>query len=86
MTENAEHKCRQIILEIFNRFPTTDALKPHVFDLLKISHKVLIADNEDNSLTALRIIFDLHKSFRPNLENQVQVSVVYTCPNLVAVH
>lgn len=45
-----------------------------MFDLLKLSLRVLIVDNEENSLTALRIIFDLHKSFRPNLENQVQVS------------
>lgn len=44
--------------------------------MLKLSMKVLIIDNEENSLTALRIIFDLHKSFRPSLENQVQVSVM----------
>jgi transformation/transcription domain-associated protein len=73
-SDNAENKCRQIILEIFNRFPNSDVLKPCVFDMLKLSLRVLIVDNEDNSLTALRIIFDLHKSFRPSLEAQVQVS------------
>lgn len=76
-TDNAENKCRQIILEIFNRFPNSDALKPCVFDMLKISLRVLMVDNEDNSLTALRIIFDLHKSFRPNLEIQVQVTIIW---------
>lgn len=35
--------------------------------------KVFAEDNEENALTSLRIIFDLHKSFRPSLENHVQV-------------
>lgn len=35
--------------------------------------QVLSDDNEENALTALRIIFDLHKSYRPSLESQVQV-------------
>lgn len=65
-------------MEIFNRFPNSDVLKPCVFDMLKLSLKVLVVDNEENSLTALRIIFDLHKSFRPSLENQVQVRRLQT--------
>lgn len=30
-------------------------------------------DNEENALVAIRIIFDLHKTFKPALESQVQV-------------
>jgi transformation/transcription domain-associated protein len=36
--------------------------------------KVLIEDNEENALVAQRIIFDLHKAFKPGLETQVQVN------------
>ena len=30
------------------------------------------SDNEDNALVALRILFDLHKNYRPKLEAEVQ--------------
>lgn len=35
--------------------------------------QVFAEDNEDNALTALRIIFDLHKAYRPILEAHAQV-------------
>lgn len=42
--------------------------------------KVLQADNEDNALIAQRVIFELHKAYRPHTESQVQVS---TCINRI---
>jgi transformation/transcription domain-associated protein len=33
---------------------------------------VLDQDNEDNAIICIRIIFDLHKNYRPALENEVQ--------------
>jgi transformation/transcription domain-associated protein len=50
-------------------------LPAFVFFLTNISLKVFADDNEDNALTSLRIIFDLHKSFRPSLETHVQVAL-----------
>lgn len=49
-------------------------VQPYVFALIH-KFQVFAEDNEDNALTALRIIFDLHKSFRPSLESHVQVKL-----------
>lgn len=48
-----------------------EALKPFALDLLKACVTTLSTDNEENALVASRIAFDLHKTFRPNLEEPV---------------
>jgi transformation/transcription domain-associated protein len=63
---------RNVILEVLNRMPHSETLKPYVVDLMKLSMHVAATDNEENALIALRIIFDLHKNYRPNLEDEVQ--------------
>lgn len=71
-TDNVEHKLRNVVIEILNRLPHSEVLRPFVQDLLKLSMHVLACDNEENGLICLRIIFDLHKNFRPALEPDVQ--------------
>jgi hypothetical protein len=71
-TDTVEHKVRNVILEVLNRMPHSETLKPYVVDLMKLSMHVAATDNEENALIALRIIFDLHKNYRPNLEDEVQ--------------
>eukprot|EP00897_Mesotaenium_endlicherianum_P005503 jgi/Mesen1/4981/ME000248S04265 len=77
LTDSADHKVRNVILEILNRLPHNEVLRPYVFDLLKLSHAVMASDNEENGIIALRIMFDLHKNFRPSLENEVQLFLDY---------
>jgi len=67
-----ESRLRHTVLETINRLPNNEALRPYVTELLRLATDVLSCDNEDNSLTCLRIIFDLHKNFRPSLEAEVQ--------------
>ena len=71
-TDNEENKCRRTVLEIMYRFPGSEILRPHVADLTHVALKVFQDDNEDNSLIALRILFDIHKLFRPTPEATVQ--------------
>ena len=40
--------------------------------MLSLCMKLLETDNEENAVICLRIIFDLHKNFRPTLECEVQ--------------
>ena len=40
--------------------------------MLSLCMKLLETDNEENAVICLRIIFDLHKNFRPTLEREVQ--------------
>ncbi|XP_078446328.1 phosphatidylinositol 3- and 4-kinase family protein with FAT domain-containing protein isoform X2 [Wolffia australiana] len=71
-TENLEHKLRNVVVDILNRLPHSEVLRPFVQDLLKVSLQVLTQDNEDNALVAIRIIFDLLRNFRPTQDNEVQ--------------
>lgn len=70
--DNLDHKLRNVVLEILNRIPHSEVLRPYVQDLLKVAMQVLTTDNEENGLICIRIIFDLFRNFRPSLENEVQ--------------
>ncbi|KAM7524076.1 hypothetical protein LguiA_013978 [Lonicera macranthoides] len=78
-TDNPEHKLRNIVVEILNRLPHTEVLRPFVQELLKVAMHVLTADNEENGLICIRIIFDLLRNFRPTLENEVQPFLDFVC-------
>jgi transformation/transcription domain-associated protein len=78
-TETVEHKLRNVLLEILNRLPHNEVLRPYVLDLIQLSMTVLKTDNEENAHICLRTIFDLHKNFRPSLETEVQPFLDFVC-------
>lgn len=78
-TDNPEHKLRNIVVEILNRLPHSEVLRPFVQDLLKVAMQVLTTDNEENGLICIRIIFDLLRNFRPTLEAEVQPFLDFVC-------
>lgn len=78
-TDNPEHKLRNVIVEVLNRLPHSEVLRPFVQDLLKVALHVLTVDNEENGLICIRIIFDLLRNFRPSLENEVQPFLDFVC-------
>lgn len=47
-------------------------MKEYVPDLCKALMKILRVENEDNAVVCVKIIIDLHRSFRQVLEDQVQ--------------
>lgn len=65
-------KLRRTVLEILNRLPNNEILRPHSIPLLHTAMHVLSTDYEECALITLRIIFDLHKNYRPGLEEEVQ--------------
>lgn len=77
--DNPEHKLRNIVVEILNRLPHSEVLRPFVQELLKVALQVLTTDNEENALIAVRIIFDLLRNFRPTLESEVQPFLDFVC-------
>ncbi|KAL8143397.1 hypothetical protein V2J09_016429 [Rumex salicifolius] len=77
--DNHEHKLRNVVVEILNRLPHSEVLRPFVQDLLKVALQVLTTDNEENGLICIRIIFDLLRNFRPTLENEVQPFLDFVC-------
>ena len=64
-----------MILEVFSRLPQNDSLKPYVPDLMNIAMRVIgdIDDNEDNAVMCLKLLFELHKTYRGMLDVQVLV-------------
>ncbi|CAK9157022.1 unnamed protein product [Ilex paraguariensis] len=77
--DNPEHKLRNIVVEILNRLPHSEVLRPFVQELLKVAMHALTTDNEENGLICIRIIFDLLRNFRPTLENEVQPFLDFVC-------
>jgi hypothetical protein len=53
------------------RLPHNETLRPYGVQLMQAAMHVLGTDNEENGLLCLRICFDLHKAYRPSLEDQV---------------
>lgn len=62
---------RQTTTYMLSRLPMNEVVKPYAAELLRVCVAALGSDNEENALIASRIAFDLHKSFRPALEEAV---------------
>lgn len=69
---NTLHRTRAIILDIISRLPANETFRSHLLAVFNIAIDILRKDNEDNAVTAIRIIFDLYKSFRAELSSQAQ--------------
>ncbi|GMF35265.1 unnamed protein product [Phytophthora fragariaefolia] len=67
-----QNRSRKVLLQILNRLPSNEALRPYVAQLLQLLMEVLQKDNEENALIALKTLFDLHRNYRPGLRNEVQ--------------
>ncbi len=57
---------RKLVLEMIQRLPANEFLKPYAKDVLKLAFKLLETENEENVIVCLRIIIELHKQFRPS--------------------
>ncbi|CAN0484248.1 unnamed protein product, partial [Hapterophycus canaliculatus] len=71
MVDNKINKFRHVILEILHRLPNNEVLKPYVQELLLLVMTVVDTDNEENAIQGLRVVFDLQKNYRPQLESEV---------------
>ena len=74
-----EHKTRNAVLEMMNRLPHNEHLRPHDKLVLGLAMDALKTENEENALICLRIIFDLHRNFRPSLESEVAPFLEFVC-------
>ncbi|CBQ69344.1 related to TRA1-component of the Ada-Spt transcriptional regulatory complex [Sporisorium reilianum SRZ2] len=67
-----EQRLRHMVLETTHRLPQQEVLKPYADSLMTAMLSVLRDDNEDNAVLALKVIIDLHRSFKAVLQDQVQ--------------
>ena len=83
LVDDEENALRHVIYEILNRLPFNEVLRPYEQELLNLALDPLASENEKNALLCLRIIFDLHRNFRPSMDERRSpflafVSDVYT--------
>jgi transformation/transcription domain-associated protein len=67
-----EQKLRSLCLEILNRLPNNETLRPYVSEILGLVLDLIKTENEENVLICIRIIIDLHKNYRGTLETPAQ--------------
>jgi transformation/transcription domain-associated protein len=72
LEDNNMHKTRKCVLEMLNKLPHNEHLRPHDKTVLRLATSSLRVENEENALICLRVIFDLHRNFRPSLEFEVE--------------
>lgn len=70
---------RKLILEMIQRLPTSDFVRPYVKQILSLCLKLLQTDNEENVLVCLRIIIDMHKQYRPAYSPDSEVILILFC-------
>jgi|TARA_B100000780_G_scaffold266898_1_gene223507 transformation/transcription domain-associated protein len=68
---NHLNKLRHNVLEILNRLPSNDYLTQYIDKLILLVMHIMEVDNEENALICVRILFALHKNFRPKLKKYV---------------
>jgi transformation/transcription domain-associated protein len=61
------------VLELLNRLPPNEAFKPYATTLFELCVGVVRTDNQDNSLIAVKVIFDLFKTYKGQLEPQANL-------------
>ena len=74
---DVDHRIRAALLEILNRLPLGDSLRPYSAALCALATRQLAVDNEENGLTCIRILFDCHKHYHPTLEAEVQPFIAF---------
>eukprot|EP00794_Sanderia_malayensis_P003404 gene3404-3894_t len=77
VSETPEQELRKLLLEILHRIPTNEQLKPFVKPILTLMFAILEIENEENVLVALRIIIELHKQYRPQMQTEIQAFLVF---------
>jgi len=62
---------RKLILEILYRLPANDQLQVYVRPILNLMMELLGTDNEENVLVCLKIIIELHKIYKPKINDGI---------------
>lgn len=64
-------RTRLAILETLHRLPQFEPVKALAKDLMKMMVNVVRDDNEENAVVAIKVIIDLHRHLKSELENEV---------------
>ena len=63
--EQADHKLRWLIVDVLQRLPQNEIIKPYVNNLLRLALRVITFDNEENALKCMHIFSDVLRTHKP---------------------
>lgn len=67
--EALQNGLRHLLLETLHRLGHHEPLRAHASTLMTLLLKLMESENEDNSILALKIIIDLHRSYKDTIGN-----------------
>ncbi len=63
--DTSEHKLRRLIVDVLQRLPQNETIKPYIHDLLRQALQVIKSDNEENALICMHIFSDVFRTHKP---------------------
>ena len=63
--DSVEYQFRRVLLEIINRLPVNEAIRPHATPIFNCMLHILRHDNEENGVIACKTLLDVVRSYRP---------------------
>ena len=63
--DTPDHKLRWLIVDVMQRLPQNEIIKPHINDLLRLALRVITSDNEENALKCMHIFSDVLRTHKP---------------------
>ena len=63
--ETAEHKLRRLVVDVLQRLPQNETVKPYIHELLRLALQVIRTDNEENALICMHIFSDVFRAHKP---------------------
>ena len=63
--ETSEHKLRWLIVDVLQRLPQNETIKPYINDLLRLALRVITSDNEENALKCMHVFSDVLRTHKP---------------------
>lgn len=67
--EALQNGLRYLLLETLHRFGHQEPLRAHAANLMQLLLKLMETENEDNAILALKIVIDLHRSYKDTIGN-----------------
>ena len=55
------NRVRGILWDVLNRLPYVEAMQSYAMELMNLTMAMVQRENEDNAITCVKTIFDLHK-------------------------
>ncbi|KAF7233556.1 hypothetical protein EG68_10469 [Paragonimus skrjabini miyazakii] len=71
LQESPLQQLRRMCLEIFQKMPNGDHLRPYARLILALLFKLVEVENEENVLLCVKLIIELHKYYRPSFSLDV---------------